>query len=374
VITPLPPKIIFANQLRGIAALCVVFTHYLGIYFGMQEAVAAWTFSPNFDFLPPPWTAYLYFRNFNFGPFGVGVFFLISGFVIPFSLTQLSPRRFLVARFFRLYPTYLVCFAISCLTVWISAQLYATPYVWSAQEVLANVLLLHTNLGIPSLDLVNWTLAVEIKFYLLMACCGAAVIRRGFMHLFLFALLVLGVTLLLTHASPGVLVRGLGAVLVELNFVVFMSIGILFYQHMSGLISTAALGLRILLLAALFGLSWTLGPRHVEAVAIIQNYYFALGLFAVAYVARGYFRRIRLLDFFADISYPLYLIHSLFGYVAMKWMMRHGLDYAVALALTLVAVSALAYLIHRVVELPSARFGKLIGGSTARAIDRSAQG
>jgi peptidoglycan/LPS O-acetylase OafA/YrhL len=207
-----------------------------------------------------------------------------------------------------------------------------------------------------------------------MACCGAAVIRRGFMHLFLFALLVLGVTLLLTHASPGVLVRGLGAVLVELNFVVFMSIGILFYQHMSGLISTAALGLRILLLAALFGLSWTLGPRHVEAVAIIQNYYFALGLFAVAYVARGYFRRIRLLDFFADISYPLYLIHSLFGYVAMKWMMRHGLDYAVALALTLVAVSALAYLIHRVVELPSARFGKLIGGSTARAIDRSAQG
>jgi peptidoglycan/LPS O-acetylase OafA/YrhL len=352
------PKIIFANQLRGIAALSVVITHYLAIYFSMQDAVAGWTFSPNFHFVPPPWTSYLDFRHFNFGPFGVAVFFLISGFVIPFSLAKLSPRRFLIARFFRIYPTYLVCFAISCAVVWISAHLYETPYVWSKSALLANVLLLHTNLGIASLDLVNWTLAIEIKFYLLMAVFGAAVLQRGFLRLFLFAALVLGVTLLLRIAPLNILVLGLRAVFVELNFVVFMSIGILFYQHMSGLLTNAALVVRVVLLTALFSLSWIFGARHEEAVAIIQNYYFALGLFTASYAARAYFTRFRLLDFFADISYPLYLIHSLFGYVSMKWLMHHGFNYAVALPLTLVTVSALAYLIHRLVELPTAQLGK----------------
>lgn len=94
-------KITFANQLRGIAALSVVVTHYFAVFFGMQDVLAAQTFSPNMHFVPPAWTDYLYFRHFNFGPFGVAVFFLISGFVIPFSIEKLSPRRFLVARAFR---------------------------------------------------------------------------------------------------------------------------------------------------------------------------------------------------------------------------------------------------------------------------------
>ena len=43
----------------------------------------------------------------NWGPFGVALFFVISGFVIPFSFETYGRLDFIVARFFRIYPTYL---------------------------------------------------------------------------------------------------------------------------------------------------------------------------------------------------------------------------------------------------------------------------
>src|SRR3954452_17183752 len=43
----------------------------------------------------------------NVGRFGVVAFFLVSGFIIPFSLERGgSVRRFWTGRFFRLYPLY----------------------------------------------------------------------------------------------------------------------------------------------------------------------------------------------------------------------------------------------------------------------------
>jgi peptidoglycan/LPS O-acetylase OafA/YrhL len=366
-------KITFANQLRGIAALSVVITHYFAVFFGMQDVLAAVTFSPNMHFVPPPWTDYLYFPHFNFGPFGVAVFFLISGFVIPFSIEKLSPRRFLLARAFRIYPTYLVCFSISCLAVWLSAQLYGTPYFLSQKALLANALLLHTDIGIASLDLVNWTLAVEIKFYLLMACFGAAVFRQGFGRLLAYALLVLCGTLLLKLAPPSFLFHGLRAAFVELNFVVFMTIGILFYQHLKGTLSGLGLLSRTLLLATLFVAGWTLGPDRGTALGNAHNYLFGLILFAAGYAARDWFRATRVLDFFADISYPLYLVHSLAGYVSMKWMMQQGLGFGAALPMTFATACLLAWLIHHAVELPSARLGKRLGrGSSIAPAERPA--
>ena len=45
----------------------------------------------------------------NIGRFGVVAFFLVSGYIIPFSLERGgSVRRFAVGRFFRLYPLYWV--------------------------------------------------------------------------------------------------------------------------------------------------------------------------------------------------------------------------------------------------------------------------
>ncbi len=96
-----PSKIIFANQLRGLCVLGVMLVHYTVVATYMRDAVA-WVIAapilprPAFDVVGtvyPPW--------FDLGKFGVGTFFLISGFVIPFSLRRATPLRFLAARALR---------------------------------------------------------------------------------------------------------------------------------------------------------------------------------------------------------------------------------------------------------------------------------
>ncbi|HEN3634123.1 TPA: acyltransferase family protein, partial [Yersinia enterocolitica] len=82
-------KIIFANQLRGIAAIMVVMSHYLGSFFYRQDLVSARIGSDSIP-INKPWYAdfilNIPLNSFNFGPLGVSIFFLISGFVILFSL------------------------------------------------------------------------------------------------------------------------------------------------------------------------------------------------------------------------------------------------------------------------------------------------
>jgi peptidoglycan/LPS O-acetylase OafA/YrhL len=85
----------FADALRGPAALCVVASHLLGNLF-------------------PNWP----FEMQLLGKLGVAVFFLVSGFVIPISLTKYDTGAFLIARVLRIYPTYAVALTITLASIW----------------------------------------------------------------------------------------------------------------------------------------------------------------------------------------------------------------------------------------------------------------
>jgi len=54
----------------------------------------------------------------DFGAFGVGLFFLISGYVIAISLDRYSRRGFLVGRCMRVLPTYAVGYLVRCTVIW----------------------------------------------------------------------------------------------------------------------------------------------------------------------------------------------------------------------------------------------------------------
>jgi peptidoglycan/LPS O-acetylase OafA/YrhL len=72
------------DALRGIAALCVVFDHLTySVFQPVRDSVYHW-FDP--------------------GQYGVFVFFLVSGYIVPASLERRgSVRGFWVSRVFRLY-------------------------------------------------------------------------------------------------------------------------------------------------------------------------------------------------------------------------------------------------------------------------------
>ncbi|MFC7107853.1 acyltransferase family protein [Nonomuraea rubra] len=98
-VTPSAPsaaRLAWLDALRGIGALAVVAEHLL-----------PW-------FLPalrPYW--------FSLGVYGILVFFLVSGYIIPTSLERHGDvRAFWISRFFRLYPLYLAVIALVLALAW----------------------------------------------------------------------------------------------------------------------------------------------------------------------------------------------------------------------------------------------------------------
>lgn len=240
-------RLAFANQLRGLAASAVVVSHLLGVFWADRGLVAAATASPAQPRGAPPWAALLAQPWFNPGPFGVAIFFLISGLVIPISLGAHSRPGFLLSRAFRIYPTYLAALAalaVNLGVVWAGSRFWGLPFEAKPRLLAANALLIQDVLGWESIDLVSWTLCVELKFYLLMALLAPAVRRGGVAPLFAVAAVVLAFNL--ASHSPlftptGKTRHGLiGFMSREGFYVVFMLTGVLFNYRLRGLLRLPA--------------------------------------------------------------------------------------------------------------------------------------
>jgi peptidoglycan/LPS O-acetylase OafA/YrhL len=152
-------RLAWLDALRGFAALCVVFDHASSI-------------------LLLPVRSFLY-QWFNLGQYGVFVFFLVSGYIVPASLERKgSIRGFWISRAFRLYPMFLLGLVLSLV-------LYKTGHgtVYNAGKhplaaVLGWLFMLQNLVAGLNLPDVAWTLSYEMLFYLLLAALFSWGIHR----------------------------------------------------------------------------------------------------------------------------------------------------------------------------------------------------
>jgi peptidoglycan/LPS O-acetylase OafA/YrhL len=367
-------RLIFANQLRGLAAFSVMLSHLIGVFWAERSVVAAATSSPAqpgdvpslFWLVAHPW--------FNFGPFGVAIFFLISGLVIPISLGVHSRPSFLLARILRIYPTYLAALAVDLGVVWAGSRYWGLPFGHSAHTILANALLIQDFLAEPSIDLVNWTLCIELKFYLLMALLASAI--RGGSVAALFAVAAGALAFNLAASTPllaSVAAAWPGLIDVvshESFYVVFMLIGVIFNYRLRGLLSLHALFASVAGLLLLFVACWRSGALAGQYPVVTANYVYALALFGALFMLRRWIRETRPLDALAAVSYPFYLIHGLVGYSLLKvLMLAGGLGYVAALAITVPIVLAVATILHLGVERWSIVVGKRLAVAKPPRLD-----
>ncbi len=134
----------FLDALRGIAALAVVLEH------GFAVCI--------------PGYLDISIRYFDIGQFGVTLFLLVSGFIIPLTLERGgSNARFWVNRFFRLFPLYWATIGLFALYYWLwrPEDLYPKE-TW---QWLANLTMLQEFLRAPHVTQVFWTLTLELLFY-----------------------------------------------------------------------------------------------------------------------------------------------------------------------------------------------------------------
>lgn len=340
-------KIIFADQLRVLACFSVLLVHWAGIYWVARDTVARSIFAPPLTGPDAGVFGLLHISPINFGPFGVALFFLISGFVIPFSLANAHPLRFLLARALRIYPTYIVCLMAGLFFTYLSAAYWGGDFGWPVKTVLENMSL-YKGIGTDSIDLVNWSLAVELKFYL-----AAALLSWWIRSARVLPVLAL-------CACIGLFARWISA---DFVYLPFMFIGTMFSYHLRSKISHVQLLAASAVLFVLFVAGQAQSVLKEQVPEVPVNYLYALAVFSLAYALRERFRPIKPVDWLASISYPVYAVHSITGYASIRFLADQGMSYYLALAVTTVFVGLLAYVIHRGVELPTMALGKKVARS-----------
>ncbi len=148
--TAVKTEVLGVDLLRFCAAALVVLYH-LGYwdFWGEQTLLTRLGSSDIADRLAPVS---------HFGWIGVELFFVISGFIIPYSAERASPFAFFRSRFLRLMPA-----------VWIAATLAlpealveGTPHAQIVRLYVRSVLMLPRQ---PWINGVMWTLPIEIAFY-----------------------------------------------------------------------------------------------------------------------------------------------------------------------------------------------------------------
>ncbi|GAA0833003.1 hypothetical protein GCM10009525_35980 [Streptosporangium amethystogenes subsp. fukuiense] len=152
--TPVP-RLAWLDALRGIGAVAVLLEHML-----------PW-FMPA---LRPYW--------FNLGMYGVLVFFLVSGYIIPVSLERRGDvRAFWISRVFRLYPIYLlVAVGVLVMAIWMPVR-EQVPRDLASVSAHATMLLDVVHLG--GLADTMWTLSYEMVFYLIVTALFVGGVHRA---------------------------------------------------------------------------------------------------------------------------------------------------------------------------------------------------
>lgn len=336
------------DGLRAIAALAVMVEHLLGDLLRQTPDATG----------PMSLVARSIVENLSLGRFGVALFFLISGFVVPFSIQGERPlRHFAISRLFRLYPALWLALAVLAVAAWLSGE--APPMA----TVLANMTMAPPLFGQPWLSPIYWTLFVELVFYALIALLFAAGMLRH-----IGALLGLGLGLIAATVLPVQLrVHGIAALPVQYlgMHLSFLFLGLLLrlwlVERRAGT-RLAVLVLGLAQLAAVISVSQfslARGDHFIMEglVPVLAAYPLAFAAFlATVRLERprsALFARIGL------ISYAMYLFHGPVNAAVYRILPLTGelgdlFTMLICIGLTL----ALSSLIYHMVEHPMIRLGR----------------
>lgn len=341
------------DSLRAIAALLVLYMHVAESFYRLSPETEGSRWLYDFAFL------------IDAGRIGVIAFFMISGFVIPFSARPERPAAgwdFAIKRLFRIYPAY-----------WLSvfAGAFACYWLWDRpfglREILVNLTLLQNLFGVPSAQGLYWTLIVELAFY---AICLAFLLSgniRNDRSIAFFAAGSASVVLLwLIATASGTALFGFDVIQWFVHLSV-MATGTLFRAWYDG-------GLRDRVSRALL---WALLAFYLAGFPLIATLFadlpwrytvpYAMGV--LLFVLGSVVVRIShpVMAWLGQISYSIYLFHAVVFYpllwmllqlpVEAWWRTRHLGFY---LALNTVLTVLVASLVYRFVERPAIEYGKRV--------------
>jgi peptidoglycan/LPS O-acetylase OafA/YrhL len=362
--TSRPGRLRALDGLRLVAALMVALYHYGG---RDGDITTAWGSSPSVQFP----TLHHWFQ---YGPLGVQIFFVISGFVICLSGWGRSLSAFFASRVSRLMPAYWCAVILVTLVFALPGVAFKTV---SGSDALLNLTLLQMPAGGDRVIGVDWTLWAEIRFYALFAMCVVlpGVTRR---RVVLFGALWTLAAVVADAADPKN--TSLFSQIVMPHYAPFFIGGMglyLVHRHHRDPLGWGLAGVGFLIgqhyaIADLWHPASGFGYRHTSVIIAIV----ALGFAAVAVIALDRVRWAHWgwLTTAGALTYPFYLIHEHLGWVVIGGLHRTlGLPSAATLPLTILVMLSVAWLLHRFVERPlTPRMRTWLSGAVAGTARRPA--
>ena len=321
------------DPLRGLAALGVVLFHYSG---SMLPTVRP---SMLEDLFAP-------------GKWGVQVFFVISGFIIPYAMvrrryTWNDMGRFMARRYVRIAPPAYVAALMVVLfhaaALWINGRPVNTgdwPGI-NVRSVAGNLVFHPTLLGSEWYNFAYWTLMIEFQFYAFIALVLPLLVAPN-----------------RTARTVTIMAFSLAMSLVDTQWFFhhapFFMMGTLVFLHQHGTIGRRVYVALLVAIIVLLSFRWNWVPILFAAVTTwLIHARLDVGTAAT--------------DLLGRISYSLYIVHVPFGYIAETGLKRlitlHELEWGrIVLVFVYTAITLLgAWVFHLVVERPFLRLSQDIG-------------
>jgi len=306
------------NALRGIAALMVTLFHFTKGFFEEDSIVR---------------------NSFRYGWTGVEIFFVISGFVITWSMMNANYKirnygTFLVKRLIRIEPPYLISILVVIFLNFLSTL--SSSYNGQAFSVDVGNILLHLGYFVRLFDEtwfnpVYWSLEIEFHFYLLIALLIPLLIHTNrIIQILSLTFLLLGI-FLKTEYTP------------LFKYIDIFLIGIVIALFKANKLSKA------IFYSFVFVITTSIIIQHnwiISTVVIVTS---TIILFKENILNHSLF------SYLGKISFSLYLLHVPFGGRIINIAKRfdfNELGKLMVLAVALIVSIGISHLFYHLIEKP----------------------
>lgn len=329
-----PIRLEYIDSIRGIAAISVVIAHFMVPTYGYNN--------------------FIFSHILDIGKIGVVLFFIISGFIIPFSFKRENGgvAAFFISRFFRLYPGY-----------WFSLLLYlGVSYTlgkeFPIKQIVANITMIQTAMGIKDIVGVYWTLFIELVFYAL--CVVSFIFGMLNKPVFNFAssLLMLTVALIMGVARYKLGIALPVALPLALSLMAFGGVWrtyLLDGDNRAKYLARYYICIFSIVIPCVSFFSYGSEPGHTLRYTI--TYYLSMFFFVIL-TTRFKIRNAKMV-FMGVISYSVYLIHPSLLIVYEYYLSdaSNNMKYLFGIVGVILTIPA-SYYSYRFVELPSIVLGR----------------
>ncbi len=278
---------------------------------------------------------------FENGKYGVDMFFVISGFVIPYSMYRgnyslKKIKTFFLKRLSRLEPPYLVSIGLALLVLFLR-QMAGLPIdhaALSLKQFAAHFLYLVPFIDdVKWLNQVYWTLAVEFQYYLLMSLVFLGFIHKNSIIRYVLYMIFLAVGFF-PYAD------------FVFHWLPLFLLGILLFQHNQNIISRKEFLLFTGITAMVIVVHHSLGAFFFIFFPVLSIFFFKS-------------KKIFLLSQAGKASYSIYLIHPIIGasvvnVLSHKFFLPWQVPMVILVGLLITIVGA--FVMYRVVEKPSIKW------------------